>query len=145
MSQDELNTLRAEALPAPETEPVTEAVMEEMAPVADPALVQALSMAIYGLSIPACRRANVTPLVTAEADVLGQALAQLVTVYDLGPKDPKGAAWMGFGLACIGVVSARRPLAPVVAEEAEIAASPPPSFGDVAGVVETAMDRVPGT
>lgn len=145
MSADELNTLREEVAPVPEATMV-DAPADIMAPV-DPGLVAAMSMVVTGLSAPICRKAKVTPVEKHEADMLGQALAQLVTIYDLGPKDPKGAAWMGLGMALVGVVGARVRLPEAKEEEAKIDAPPPPTFGSTGqtdlGIVETPIESVP--
>lgn len=147
MSAEELDTLRAEAAPAPEEVPATEPPQEIYAPV-DPGLSKAMTIMVAGLSSPICRRANVTGLDYAEAEMLGTAIAQLVTVYDLGPKDPRGAAWMGLAIAAGAVLSGRRPLAPKDAETPKEEDVPPaPVFGSTGeaslGVVNQPVDAVP--
>jgi len=116
MSADELNTLREEAAPPP-AEAVADAPPADILPPVDAGLQQALGQVVRGLSAPICRKARVTDLEAGEADALGASLALLVTVYDVGPKDPKGAAWMGFGLTVVGVIGNRRRLPPEPGEE----------------------------
>lgn len=148
MAIDEIDTLRAEA--APVTEPEAEiSPPAECLPPVDPALSQTMAMVVAGLSAPICRKANVTGLDPRESDMLGAAIAQLVTVYDIGPKDPKGAAWMGFGLCCVGVVSARQRLPESLKETAAregVELPPAPTFGATGeaslGVVATPMDTL---
>ena len=141
MIDEEINTLREEAAPVE----LSEAEITPPAPVlpdADPALCQTMSMVVAGLSVPICRKARVTGLGKHEADMLGAAIAQLVAVYDLGPKDPKGAAWMGLGLCCVGVVSARARLPDAPPEAvAAVEVPPAPVFGSLGntslGIVAT--------
>ncbi len=125
MSKEELDTLRAEAAPVAE-EPVAEVPSAEVLPPVG--LQTALTQVVAGLSVPVCRRAKVTGLEAAEAEAIGSALALLVTVYDVGPKDPKAAAWLGLGLSVVGVVANRRPL-PQVEEGPRPDAPPAPDFG----------------
>jgi len=124
MSADELNTLREEAAPPP-VEAGAEAQPADILPPVDAGLQQALGQVVRGLSAPICRKARVTDLEAGEADALGASLALLVTVYDVGPKDPKGAAWMGFGLTVVGIIGNRRRLPPDPGEEAPAAVSAP--------------------
>lgn len=124
MSADELNTLRAEAAtmapePAPET-PAEAPPAEVVAPV-DEGFARILGTAAGGVGNILCRRLNVTSLDDGEAAALGAALERLVAVYDIGPQDPKGQAWMGFGLVMLGVVGNRRQLAPKPAGESAVA------------------------
>ena len=110
MSAEERNTLRAEAAPLDVTEAVEqpqETSPEALLPPVDPGLKMALTGVVAGLSRPICRKAKVTNLEQYEAEALGESLALLVSVYDVGPKDPRGAAWLGFGLVAIGVVGRR--------------------------------------
>lgn len=133
MSGDELAILQAEAAAmqaqAQAEETPAEPVTGDMAlPTVDPGLAAVLSKVTHALSAPICRKAKVTGLAVEEAEALGSSLALLVQVYDIGPKDPKGAAWMGFGLTALGIIAARDKL-----PEAEVpppaVAPPPPGFG----------------
>lgn len=132
MSIEELNTLREEVAPAADVETVTEAPPpDDVAMVADPVLCSAMAQLVMGVSVPICRKVRVTDLDRSEGDAIGAALAQLITVYDVGPKDPKGAAWLGIGLTMVGVIGNRRPLPPQanVDPPPPIVAPPPPKFG----------------
>ncbi|ARJ65476.1 hypothetical protein WV31_07330 [Magnetospirillum sp. ME-1] len=144
MSADELNTLRAEVAVEAAAEVEAAVPAPEPPPVAEEGLVSAMGMMVKGLSGPLCRRANVTGLDDAEAAMMGAAIAQLVTVYDIGPKDPKGAAWMGFGMAAIGILGNRRPLAPPQEIAAQpVDAPPPPAFGQPGQVSLSPLDAMP--
>ncbi|MGE5476174.1 MAG: hypothetical protein ACM3Q1_05935 [Bacteroidales bacterium] len=142
MSADELNTLRAEAV----TMAVEQAQAEiaAQAPEPPPAVVlspvdegfaRILGTAAGGVGNILCRRLNVTGMDESEAASLGAALERLVAAYDIGPKDPKGQAWMGLGLVMLGVVGNRRPLPPKEAGETAVPVPvevpPPPVFGAV--------------
>lgn len=124
MSVDELNTLRDEAAAmAPEQTPEAPAEAqpaEVLAPV-DEGFARILGTAAGGVGNILCRRLNVTGLDDGEAAALGSALERLVAAYDIGPQDPKGQAWMGFGLVMLGVVGNRRPLPSKPAGEAAVA------------------------
>jgi len=110
--KEELDALEQE-LPA---EPTPEEIAAEAEGAPPPAevpdittdqLAAVLSPVCKGLGTLACRRAGVSGLRDDEADALGAALANLVDVYDLGPRDPKAAAWMGMGLTMAAIVAPR--------------------------------------
>lgn len=123
MSAEELDTLRAEAAamaPQPTTEAPAEAPPPEVLSPVDEGFARILGTAAGGVGNILCRRLNVTGLDEGEAAALGSALERLVAAYDIGPQDPKGQAWMGFGLVMLGVVGNRRPLPPKPAGEAAV-------------------------
>ena len=132
---EELAALKAEAAtltPAPDgaegaAEPVTGEA--EVLPHVDPGLSAALGKVVHALSGPICRKARVTGLAAEEAEALGASIALLVQVYDVGPKDPKGAAWMGFGLTALGIIAARDKLPEPEAPPPPVAAPAAPGFG----------------
>lgn len=154
MATEELDTLRAEAAVkaaelAAEADPETtqEVPPSELMPPVDPGVATALSAASLGICNIICRRANVTTLEREEAELMGNALAQLVAVYDIGPTDPKGAAWMGFGMACVAIIGNRQrlpdkqPGEAAVPEPAEV--PPAPVFGSTGVATLSEPIRVP--
>lgn len=131
MSAAEIAELTAEAqasqAAAEAAEQAPEPENQLVLPPVDPGFSAVMGKVIYALAAPICRKANVTGLEQEEADAIGASLALLIEVYDVGPKDPKGAAWLGLALTVVGVLGNRRKLAPLPEEEPP----PPPGFGTV--------------
>lgn len=148
MSKDELDTLRAEADVAAAAAAAEQAAAdvtpappaEVLAPV-DDGFAKVLGTAAGGVGNIVCRRMNVTGMDDAEKDALGGALERLVAAYDIGPQDPKGQAWMGFGLVMLGIFGNRQPLPPKPAGEGAVAvpdvAPPLPTFGETGNATLT--------
>jgi hypothetical protein len=113
MSTPEIDTLRAEVAQDAAIQAETEAAPAPeptLPPAPDPGLSMALSGVVMAVSKPVCRKARVTDLQPTEAEALGASLAVLVEMYDIGPKDPRAAAWMGLGLTVVGIIGNRQRL-----------------------------------
>lgn len=95
----EIEALRAEAAgPAAELAAEPETVA---APEAGVVLVARSATRAIGNVI--CQRCGVPLLNDLEAQAVGDAIADLLRVYDLTNMDPRTAAWLGFGTALFAV------------------------------------------
>jgi len=122
----ELDRLAAEAgakAPPPVDIPVDDV---QGADLDEQGLKEALAPAIKGFGDIVCRRTGVPELEPEEAGALAGSIARLMSLYNIGPKDPRGAAWMGFGLSVLGIVGPRLRTRP---------ADPEPVSGPVARTV----------
>lgn len=114
----ELTALAEEAaaadLPQPDAPEAGEGEAVQDAPRAllaqpDAGLVFLGCQIIDGLGGIVTARAGVAPLTGEEVQRLGQAVATVAAQYDLDKLPPKTAAWIGLGLATMGVVAPRLP------------------------------------
>lgn len=70
-------------------------------------LTAALAPVLRGIGSALCGRAGVSEVTAAEAEAVAAPLAKLLRLYNLGPKSEKGQAWLGFGLAALGIIAPR--------------------------------------
>lgn len=82
-----------------------------------------------------CRALKVSDLANQEGRDLGGCLVDLMLLYDIGPKNPKTAAWLNLGLVSLAIAGSRTPLP---REEVE-----PDQDGEPAAAADSAAPPTP--
>jgi hypothetical protein len=112
MSGEELEALAADVDQAEQVE-AEQAAVADAAPVvsvpveSDPGLVPVIALAVKTVGNAICVRASVETLNDVEVSSLAEAFANVAAQYDLSRLDPKAAAWIGAGIAVVGVAAPR--------------------------------------
>lgn len=76
-------------------------------PKPDPMLIGACVMVVAVVGNIVTARAGVDPLSEVERQAVGEAAANVAVQYDLEKLSPQAAAWLGLGVAVVGVAAPR--------------------------------------
>lgn len=127
---------KAKPAPKPTAEPVPDApdIEADAGPVDElPDVSETLGAAGMIVRMAGAAMCREKPLTDAEVEAVALPMAQLMALYDFGPKSPKGQAWFGLICGVAGVVAARVDVSALIAKDDAPDAMPK---GEAAELVE---------